>query len=114
MKIVIDTNVFVSSFLNPKGTPRLIIDLWKSGQCNPLPCAEILAEYLEVLSRSVLAGEPELQGTARSLQDHGKGSNSWSSTTTFMPLKPSRPSDKVLECALKARAACIVSGDKGT
>jgi putative PIN family toxin of toxin-antitoxin system len=61
VKIVIDTNVFVSSFLNPKGTPQQIIDLWKSGQVTLCLCAEILSEYLEVLSRFGLAGEPELR-----------------------------------------------------
>ncbi|MCX7037711.1 MAG: hypothetical protein NT005_00985 [Spirochaetes bacterium] len=29
MKVVIDTNVFVSSLLNPEGSPRKVIDLWR-------------------------------------------------------------------------------------
>jgi uncharacterized protein len=59
VKVVIDTNVFISAFLSPRGTPRLIIDLWKTGQVTICRCAEILTEYLEVLARMGLApGSP--------------------------------------------------------
>jgi len=51
VKIVIDTNVFVSSFLNPSGSPRALIDLWKKGQVTLCLCAEILTEYIDVLGR---------------------------------------------------------------
>ncbi|MGD0845058.1 MAG: putative toxin-antitoxin system toxin component, PIN family [Geobacteraceae bacterium] len=111
MKIVIDTNVFVSSFLNPKGTPRLIIDLWKSGQVTLCLCAEILSEYLEVLSRFGLAGEPEL----RELLDLFKTRQGIEFVVidNDQHIIEADPVDnKFLECALITRAACIVSGDK--
>jgi len=111
VKIVIDTNVFVSSFLNPKGTPRLIIDLWKNGQVTLCLCAEILSEYLEVLSRFGLAGEPEL----RELLDLFKARQGIEFVVIDNDLhliEADPADDKFLECALIARAACIVSGDK--
>lgn len=111
MKIVIDTNVFVSSFLNPKGTPRLIIDLWKNGRVTLCLCAEILAEYMEVLSRFGLAGEPEL----RELLDLFKsrqGIDFVVIDNDLHVIEADPADDKFLECALKARVACIVSGDK--
>ena len=111
MKIVIDTNVFVSSFLNPKGTPRQIIDLWKSGRVTLCLCAEILAEYLEVLSRFGLAGEPEL----RELLDLFKsrqGIDFVVIDNDLHEIEADPADDKFLECALKAHAAFIVSGDK--
>jgi putative PIN family toxin of toxin-antitoxin system len=111
VKIVIDTNVFVSSFLNPKGTPRLIIDLWKSGQVTLCLCAEILSEYLEVLSRFGLAGEPEL----RELLDLFKTRQGIEFVVidNDQHIIEADPVDnKFLECALITRAACIVSGDK--
>jgi len=111
VKIVIDTNVFVSSFLNPKGTPRLIIDLWKSGQVYLCLCAEILSEYLEVLSRFGLAGEPEL----RELLDLFKTRQGIEFVVIYNDLhiiEADPADDKFLECALKAGAVCIVSGDK--
>jgi putative PIN family toxin of toxin-antitoxin system len=111
LKIVIDTNVFVSSFLNPKGTPRQIIDLWKYGRVTLCLCEEILAEYLEVLSRFGLAGEPEL----RELLDLFKARQGIVFVVIDNDLHvivADPADDKFLECALKARAACIVSGDK--
>jgi putative PIN family toxin of toxin-antitoxin system len=51
VKVVIDTNVFVSSFINPSGPRRAIIDLWKAGRITLCICAEILAEYIDVLGR---------------------------------------------------------------
>jgi len=111
VKIVIDTNVFVSSFLNPKGTPRLIIDLWKNGQVTLCLCAEILSEYLEVLSRFGLAGEPEL----RELLDLFKtrqGIEFVVIDNDLHVIEADPADDKFLECALIARAPCIVSGDK--
>lgn len=111
MKIVIDTNVFVSSFLNPKGTPRHIIDLWKTGRVSLCLCAEILTEYLDVLSRFGLSGEPEL----RELLDLFKTRQFIDFVVIDMDLhviEADPADDKFLECALKARAGCIVSGDK--
>lgn len=111
MKIVIDTNVFVSSFLSPAGTPRLIIDLWKTGRISLCLCAEILTEYLDVLSRFGLAGEPEL----RELLDLFKTRQSIDFVVIDNDLhviEADPADDKFLECALKARAVCIVSGDK--
>jgi putative PIN family toxin of toxin-antitoxin system len=111
VKIVIDTNVFVSSFLNPKGTPRQIIDLWKSGRVTLCLCAEILAEYLEVLSRFGLAGEPEL----RELLDLFKarqGIDFVVIDNDLHAIEADPADDKFLESSLKAHAAFIVSGDK--
>ena len=111
MKVVIDTNVFISSFLSPKGTPRLIIDLWKTGQVTICLCAEILTEYLEVLARMGLSGEPEL----KELLDLFRTRQQIDFVVIDNDLhiiEADPADDKFLECALKSRAACIVSGDK--
>ncbi len=111
MKIVIDTNVFVSSFLNPKGTPRQIVDLWKNGSVTLCICAEILAEYLEVLSRFGLAGEPELRELLELFKSR-QGIDFVVIDNDLHIIEADPADDKFLECALKGRAACIVSGDK--
>jgi len=51
VKIVVDTNVFVSSFLSPSGSPRQVIDLWKKGLVTLCLCAETLEEHLLALAR---------------------------------------------------------------
>ena len=54
MRIVLDTNVVVSAFLNPHGTPARVIDLVLSGAVIVLFDDRILAEYRDVLSRPKL------------------------------------------------------------
>jgi putative PIN family toxin of toxin-antitoxin system len=65
VRVVVDTNVLVSSFLTPKGHPKAVIDLWKTGQISLCVSEEILEEYLEVLARLGLRGEPELKNLLR-------------------------------------------------
>jgi len=61
LKVVIDTNIFISSFLNQKGNPRKIIDLWKKEEVTICINKEILQEYMEVLARLGLSSEPEFE-----------------------------------------------------
>ena len=43
IKVVIDTNVFISSFFG--GNPKNIIDLWKKGEIKLCLSREIVDEY---------------------------------------------------------------------
>ena len=45
MRIEIDTNVFVSSFFNPKGTPKKVIDLWKTEKAILCVTEEIMVKW---------------------------------------------------------------------
>ncbi|MCL2122201.1 MAG: putative toxin-antitoxin system toxin component, PIN family [Clostridiales bacterium] len=55
LKIVIDTNVIVSAALSPKGTPAKIIEhIADSNEIQVYYCAEMMAEYRDVLSREYL------------------------------------------------------------
>ena len=58
MKVVIDTNVFVSSFFG--GVPRQIIDLWKQGNITLCLSQPIVDEYLEVLNRLGLKDQDQI------------------------------------------------------
>lgn len=49
MRVVIDTNVFVSSFFG--GNPRRVIDYWFSGSLTLCLSKPILEEYFDVLGR---------------------------------------------------------------
>ena len=58
IKVVLDTNVFVSSFLG--GNPRKIVHLWKTGEVTLCLSRPIIDEYIEVLRRLGLQDEREL------------------------------------------------------
>ena len=49
MRVVIDTNVFVSSFFG--GTPREVIACWMRGEITLCVSRDLVDEYIEVLDR---------------------------------------------------------------
>jgi putative PIN family toxin of toxin-antitoxin system len=56
-KVVLDTNILVSSLLS-NGPPALIIDWIAEGKLFPLYDGSILSEYLEVLNRPKFSFSP--------------------------------------------------------
>ena len=111
MKVVLDTNVFVSSFFNPKGYPKKVIDLWKKGEIILCLCAEILEEYVEVLSRLGLEGEPEMRELLGLFKK--RINLEFVAIDGSLQLIPEDPDDnKFIECALNSHADVVISGDK--
>ena len=111
MKAVVDTNVFISSFLNPKGTPRKVISLWKTGEIIICLSAEILEEYIEVLIRMGLKDEPE---TGELLELFRKRIIiDFVDIDGDIKLIAADPDDdKFIECAINAGAEVIITGDR--
>lgn len=111
MKVVIDTNVFVASFLNSTGTPRKIIDIWKEGRIILCLCTEIIEEYIEVLSRFGLEGEKELEELLEVFKS--KTNIHFVAIDRQLKVVDADPQDdKFLECAMSAKATLIISGDR--
>ncbi len=109
MRVVIDTNVFVSSFFG--GNPRKVIDLWKQGKITLCVSKRIIEEYIEVLRRVGLKNEKEI---AELLSLFARGFNLlFSSKTPRLKVVADDPDDdKFVECAVALDARCIISGDK--
>jgi len=109
MRVVIDTNIFVSSFLG--GNPRRIIDLWKKGRITLCLSKDILDEYFEVLQRIGLTNEEELKELL-SLLSKGFNIIFTAKTPKIKAVKDDPDDDKFIECAVALKAEVIVSGDK--
>lgn len=109
MKVVIDTNIFVSSFFG--GNPRKIIDLWKNGSISLCLSKDILEEYLDVLERVGLKEEEEIKEL---LSLFAKGVNIVFTTRTpqIRVVKDDPDDDKFIECAIALKAEVIITGDK--
>ncbi len=109
MKVVIDTNVFVSSFFG--GNPRKIIDLWKKGKISLCVSKNILDEYIEVLQRIGLGDGREVEEL---LSLFAKGFNILFTTKTpkIKAVKDDPDDDKFIECAVRLKAEVIITGDK--
>ena len=109
LKIVIDTNVFVSSFFG--GVPREIINLWKNGKVVLCLSQKIIEEYLEVLNRLVLEDKHEIENLTKLFAE---GFNSiFTSKTPRLKVVEDDPDDnKFIECAVALDSKFIISGDK--
>lgn len=110
-KLVIDTNIFVSSFFNKDGNPKKIIDLWKTGRVVLCISEQILEEYAEVLIRLGLEQEKEL---SEIMHLFGDSINlSCRPVTSEIKIITEDPEDNMfIECAIANDADYIISGDK--
>ncbi len=109
LKIVIDTNVFVSSFFG--GVPREIIDLWKNGKVVLCLSQKIIEEYLEVLNRLGLEDKHEIENLTR-LFAEGYNSIFTSKTPRLKVVEDAPDDNKFIECAVALDSKFIISGDK--
>jgi len=108
IKVVIDTNVFMSSFFG--GNPKKTIDLWKKGEIKLCLSREIVDEYVEVLKRLGLQNESELQEL---LNIFSEGHNIiFSALTPSLKIIEQDPDDNMfIECAVALKCSYIISGD---
>ena len=109
MRVVIDTNIFISSFFG--GNPRKVIDLWKSGQITLCLSRPIVDEYVDVLRRMGLQNERELEELL-SLFAHGFHVLFTTKTPNLKVVKKDRDDNKFIECAVALNSKFIISGDK--
>jgi len=109
IRVVVDTNVFVSSFFG--GNPRKIVDLWKSGQVTLCLSRPIIDEYVEVLRRLGLQNERELDELL-SLFARGFHVLFSAKTPKLHIVEEDPDDDKFIECAVALKADFVISGDK--
>ena len=109
MRVVIDTNIFVSSFFG--GNPRKIIDLWKNERINLCLSNAILDEYIDVLRRIGLEEEDELEELL-SLFSRGFNILFTTKTPRIKIIKNDPDDDKFIECAVALKAHAIITGDR--
>lgn len=109
LKVVVDTNVFVSGLRIPGSKPAKLIDLWREGKFNLVVSYEIVEEYLSVLSR------PRLKIALKDVREI--------SQYLYMKAEIIKPKRKItvisedlsdnmfLECGVEGGAEYIVTGD---
>jgi putative PIN family toxin of toxin-antitoxin system len=111
VNVVIDTNVFVSSLLNPAGMPGKIIDLWKVGRITLCLSREILDEYLEVIARFGISHDAAVADLLKIFE--GRCNQMYIARTAPLTVIENDPKDnRFIECAVAAEAGFIISGDR--
>ncbi len=109
MKVVVDTNVFVSSFVG--GNPKKIIDLWKNEKITLCLSNAILDEYINVLRRIGMKDEYELEELL-SLFSRGFNILFTTKTPKIKIIKKDPGDDKFIECAVALKADAVITGDR--
>lgn len=109
LKVVLDTNVFISAIFF-SGPPYRILQAWQSGKFEVAVSQEILDEYRRV--GEILAHEHskiDLNPILNFVIEHAK---------VYRPAKLKEPvcedpdDDKFIACALASGCGIIISGDK--
>ena len=109
MKIVLDTNVFVSGLLTPFGTSGEIVRMVSAGKLILLYDSRILLEYQAVLFRSKFKfDKDQIYLLIEYIQKNGQ-------VVPTSPLKESLPDPDdapFIEVAIGGAAECLVTGNK--
>ena len=108
LKVVIDTNVFISSFFG--SIPREIIDYWKKEEITLCLSQEIIEEYIEVLNRLGLKDKNEIQNLTK-LFAEGYNSIFTAKTPDIEVIEDDPDDNKFIECAVALDSKSIISGD---
>ena len=109
IRVVIDTNVFLSALLFG-GTPGKLIPLWKSGRIQPQLNKEIVAELLRVLAYPKFElSETEIQYLL--FVEILPFCNTVSSKNGSVIIKEDPSDDIFLRCCEISKAKALISGD---
>lgn len=109
MRVVVDTNIFVSSFFG--GNPGKIIALWRDEKITLCLSNTIIDEYIDVLCRIGLKDEDEIEELL-SLFSRGFNILFTTKTPRIKLVRDDPDDDKFIECAVKLQAKAIITGDK--
>jgi putative PIN family toxin of toxin-antitoxin system len=113
MRVVLDTNVIISSYLTPHGRVARIVTLWEQGAIDVLVSDVILDEYARVLRYPRHRKAHQL--TDDQLADIDEAFREFSEyiepEDTPAVVEEDPDDDHFLACADWGRADCLVSGD---
>ena len=109
IRIVLDTNIFISSLLQPRGIPAEVLTLVLVGERVRLCIsAEIYSEYEEVIRRPRFRrGEQEIVDALRAIRERGL----WIKPSHRIQECSDQDDDVFLECADAAKAHFLVTGN---
>lgn len=115
LKVVLDTNVFVSSLLVKVGLPAQILNAWRERKLILAVSSSIIAEIHAILSythirRKYEVSKEEIDELITLLEQDSLLVHSNTKIIDTIAKDPS--DDKVLVCATEAKVDFIVSGDR--
>lgn len=113
MRVVLDSNIYISSLISQKGNPYTIFQRWQAKEFDILISRPIIEEILRVSSyqriiKKYPGVEEERPNLIASIKKHGIIVE----PQEELSVVTADPSDnRYIECALAGKARCIVTGD---
>ena len=108
IRVVLDTNIIVSAYLNPDGLPFFILKLALAGSFRLCVSEPILAEYEELLSRKSFSMD---RRRARLFLRQIRAVGDVYSSAGGLDVTKDPDDNMFLECALAAKAHYLVTGN---
>jgi uncharacterized protein len=109
IRVVLDTNVLVSALLQPLGPSAQIFLLALAGVIQLCVSGAIYAEYEEVINRPRFKlNQATITATLQTIREKAL----WVRPTERIQACSDPDDDIFLECALAARAPCLVTGNR--
>lgn len=108
MKVVFDTNIFVSAIALPGGRAEAAVLAAIEGRVDVIISRPIIHETLEVLARKFGKDQEELARVSLLLADIGR----LVAPRAKLKVLSDGPDNRILECALTGHADAIVTGDQ--
>lgn len=109
MRAVVDTNVLVSGLMGTTGPPWQVVRAILAGQLRPVVCAEIVAEYRDVLPRPRLRIRAEHSAELLTLVEQVAD---WLAVPAYAGLPPlPDPDDWPFFAAARVAACPLITGN---
>jgi putative PIN family toxin of toxin-antitoxin system len=108
MRVVLDSNIYVSALTLPGGTADRVVCAALDGSFTVLLSEPILGEVLGVLGRKFSRDNEELARVALFLSDLAEHVE----PRSRLHVLADEPDNRILECAVAGRADLIVTGDR--
>jgi putative PIN family toxin of toxin-antitoxin system len=112
-RAILDTNLFVSAFISPTGTPNQLITLWEQRNIILLTSAALIDEVDRVLHRASIKEKYQLsEERIERLLTRLHLTAEWVMPLASLPLHSRDPKDDhLLACALGGGADFLITGD---
>jgi putative PIN family toxin of toxin-antitoxin system len=115
LRVVLDTNVFVSSLLSTEGPPARLLNAWREGRYMLVTSPQIIAEIVGALespriSKKYLIRQKDVENLVDLLKTDAVLVPGQGAVKGPVPRDPR--DEMFLACAIDPNADCIVSGDR--
>jgi putative PIN family toxin of toxin-antitoxin system len=107
LKVVIDTNVFISAFYLPESRPANVVLLARRKTILNLISPEILKEVERIIKKKLLWDNSKTQSAVRRIKNFSEEVH----PQERLAIIADDPDNRILECAVAGPADFIISGD---